>query len=183
LRRIADLIRARPDITGRELAEALGYSESKSIYYWLEKSGYTLRAFRRAVLRGEWPPGRPRASVREGVPYGLEIPILVGFGDDGQPIPGEEVLLIDAPDVRYVLPWPDGDLAPFFLAGDRLLLSDRSPNSGDTVLVRHEGRLRLYRFLRLGHETALLHPFDATVQLGPPAPPVLAVVAGLLRRL
>ena len=37
---MAYFILANPNITGKELAAKLGYSEPKSIYYWLEKAGY-----------------------------------------------------------------------------------------------------------------------------------------------
>ena len=40
LKQMAKLILQNPSITVRELANTLGYSEEKSIYYWLEKANF-----------------------------------------------------------------------------------------------------------------------------------------------
>lgn len=51
LDRIAHLIREDPAITVAEIARRLGYSEEKSVYYWLEKASIKgIKEFKRIVL-------------------------------------------------------------------------------------------------------------------------------------
>jgi hypothetical protein len=186
LQRMADLIRARPDITSRQLADLMGYAEVKSIYYWLEKNGFTLRTFRNAVLLGEWPPGQNRLSLRERVPYGDpdSIPILAGFDDAGDPLLEGETLNLKSAGVRFALRWQHEHQSPLFERGDLLLLSDRQPGDGEAVLVqRQDEPLTVFRLYRVGKEILLVDACHPRRSLGAPLPPILAVVAGLLRPL
>ena len=53
---MARLVLADPNITARQMAEKLGYAEQKSVYYWLEKSGFKgMKDFRKAVLSRTFP--------------------------------------------------------------------------------------------------------------------------------
>lgn len=45
------VVRAHPTITVHELAREMGYSEDRSVYYWLRKAGFRgLRDFKESVL-------------------------------------------------------------------------------------------------------------------------------------
>jgi hypothetical protein len=184
LLRIADLIRERPDVTSRELAEHLGYAEAKSVYYWLSKNGFTLRSFRAAVLRGEWPPGQNRLALREYAPYGTGdgIPLIVGFDEQGAPeVEGGFLDLRDS-GVRYAFRWQQEHEIPYLEAGDILLLSDRAPQNGATVLVRHgDGRLGLCRFYQVDRGILLIEAWHPQRLLDEPLPPILGVVTGVVR--
>src|SRR5690606_36790877 len=72
LQRMSQLVRERPDITVRELADALEYSQERSVYYWLNKAGFRgIRQFRDAVLRGEWAGSAGNRSQAGG----CELPL------------------------------------------------------------------------------------------------------------
>ncbi len=61
LEKIIALVRARPTITVRELARELGFSEERSVYYWLRKAGHKgLKSLKEQVV---W--AGPPAAVRE----------------------------------------------------------------------------------------------------------------------
>ncbi len=54
------LVLADPNVTAREIAKQLGYAEEKSVYYWLQKSGFTgMREFKKSVLRRALPSPAP----------------------------------------------------------------------------------------------------------------------------
>lgn len=184
LLRMADLIRSRPDITSRELADQLGYAEVKSIYYWLEKNGFTLREFRRAVLRGEWPPGQNRLALREHEPYDpVRVQLIRGFSEEGEPITTDTIVTMEWAKVRYALRWEETSY-PCLLPGDILLLSDRPPRNGETVLSRGtRPPLALYRYYRIGDDILFLDLLDPRRIKTEPLPVILAVVAGVLRSL
>lgn len=51
INQMAQLVLANPTITAKELAKKMGYTEQKSIYYWLKKAGFKgMKDFRKAVL-------------------------------------------------------------------------------------------------------------------------------------
>jgi hypothetical protein len=55
------LVLADPNVTAREIAKQLGYAEEKSVYYWLQKSGFAgMREFKKSVLRRALPSPPPR---------------------------------------------------------------------------------------------------------------------------
>ena len=64
---MAYFILANPNITGKELAAKLGYSEPKSVYYWLEKAGYSgLKDFKKMVLSRSFPiPSQTVETTRD----------------------------------------------------------------------------------------------------------------------
>lgn len=71
LERMAALIREDPAITVAEIARRLGYSEEKSVYYWLEKARVKgIREFKRMVLTEHLtrpsPPLRPPEQEVQG---------------------------------------------------------------------------------------------------------------------
>src|SRR5690606_4064858 len=72
LRRMSDLVRERPGVTVREIARELGYTQERSVYYWLNKADFQgIRQFRDAVLRGELAP----RGKEQGVPAGHSVPL------------------------------------------------------------------------------------------------------------
>lgn len=51
LEKMAQLVRENPAITVKQIAKELGYSEERSVYYWLEKGKYKgIKDFKRAIL-------------------------------------------------------------------------------------------------------------------------------------
>lgn len=97
LQRMSQLVRERPAITVRELADALGYSQERSVYYWLNKADFRgIRQFRDAVLRGEWGGS---AGIRSQA-GGYELPLYrmsqLPFDRD-QPPPSSRRLVVETP--------------------------------------------------------------------------------------
>lgn len=53
---MARFLLMNPSITAKELARKMGYAEEKSIYYWLNKAGFSgMKEFRRKVLSRQFP--------------------------------------------------------------------------------------------------------------------------------
>lgn len=123
LDQMAEIVRSKPAISARELAVICGWSEPKSVYYWLRKGRYRgLNHFKECVLTREPPPLELRESPAE---YGTGVQ---------WPLPG----------VSFAYRWPSGDAHPFICAGDVLLGSPHPPfRDGDLLLYREAGRLRL----------------------------------------
>jgi hypothetical protein len=132
---IAQLVLQDPSISVRELAERLGYSEEKSVYYWLHKRGFRgIRAFKRAVLTGQY---RSQWSARE--PSGARpgrLPVAERYARNGEPLfTGETIpVLLDKGRGLYVLRYPgppDGAFAP----GDLLVVGPPDLERAEWVIV------------------------------------------------
>jgi len=121
LEKIVSLILQDPFLTAAEIARRLGYSEEKTVYYWIEKAHYSsLVAFKRAVLSGQYQP----PSAQEQSPhYGL-LPIIRGFSRDGSPLLTENRYhgMAAFGDIRYAWQY-DGPTQWVIMAGDWLLLA------------------------------------------------------------
>lgn len=154
VRKMARVILQNPSASGRELADALGYSEPKSIYYWLRKEGVRgVRDLRRRVLRGEIAPAAGIAAPAAGeapVPYGhtASLPLAVSLTDRGEPVFGDAALT--APTLTaaaFALHWQAE--APIGGRSDGLVLvvdPKSNVSDGDLILgVDVAGNPRLWR--------------------------------------
>ena len=129
LDRMAQIIRENPTATVREIAAQLGFSEEKSVYYWLQKERFRgLKEFKRAVLTGRYPRSpyvlgstTSRAREAEDAYEAFRPPIAVGFSPDGTPILGEKRSAVRlAAGVRSFVLVVDGNAyAPSFCRGTR----------------------------------------------------------------
>lgn len=128
LEQMADLVRQQPAISARELAGLCGWSEPKSVYYWLRKGRYRgLKHFKDIVLAQAEPAIQLREPEAE---YGTNV---------GWPLPG----------VSFAYRWTSADAHPFVCAGDLLLGNPHPPfRDGELLLYREAGRLRLAHFYR-----------------------------------
>lgn len=168
LEKIVALIRAQPTITVRELARELGYSEERSVYYWLRKAGHKgLRTFKREVLGGRYglpmtEPAGDAEHLADGVQEGpLEI--------------APRVLTVST---RVYEPW--------VRAGDELHVDPKAqPASGDLVLVDLPGEDDALRRCYLQPPSLLLtHPGDPRdwIDTGTTRARLKGVVIRLIRR-
>lgn len=195
LNAIAVLIRENPAITVRELASRLGYSEAKSIYYWLEKGGYHgIKRFRQAVLRGDYPPETGAGAVRDAVggdwqPSGWpDIPVVEKITPAGEPVLGPGPLHLPWPlPVAPLLSlcWPNDDYAPLVQAGDQLLLErDRGVGDGDLILAQENGTgLALRRVYLCDQGQLWLHPLRPRFYERPPGIGGLRLIGRIFRLL
>lgn len=194
LNAIAVLLRENPAITVRELASRLGYSEAKSIYYWLEKGGYHgIKSFRQAVLRGDYPP-EATAAVREPVgdhwqPAGWpEVRVIEKITPAGEPVLGPGALYLPWPLPQasvLSLRWPNDDYAPFVQAGDQLLLErEGGVGDGDLILVQENGAaLALRRVYLHGQGQLWVHPLRPRLYERRPGSEGLRLIARIFRLL
>lgn len=147
--KIAELIKENPSITVQEISTRLGYSEEKSVYYWLNKARYAgIKDFRKAVLTGRYRPGArryPTSASRAGEAResGLtprlppDVPLVGSFDDKGRPLAtGEGVELKPLPASSRVFAYRPGlDYSPLILPDDVLIVDlARAPAHGDLVL-------------------------------------------------
>lgn len=129
LAHMAALIKQNPSITVREIAEELKFADSKSVYYWLEKSNIRgINEFKRLVLGGEDSPYPSPFSVEiDGVPhYLVSLPLFNWNPKQKKPV--EEWFYL------YHHPQPQGLFAirvethqysPWFLENDVLVVSEK----------------------------------------------------------
>lgn len=148
---------ADPNVTASEIARRLGYAEEKSVYYWLQKSGFSgMREFKKSVLRRALPaPPRTEPPVaRDGVGPGISLYMdsdlktarttlqshldgHLGHGSFG-------VLLTRA------------DYQPLAGAGDVLIVDPGAPSfQGDLMWVSVRGRMHLVRQYGMSDQSML----------------------------
>ena len=130
LRAMASFIRANPTATVRELAAHMGFSEERSVYYWLHKLGFRgLKEFKRHVITGR------------------------GLGEAGAGEAREEEA--DYAFTEQVV--TTSEYSPWILPGDRLEVAPkRPPVDGDLVLVDLPGAKAALR--RYYGRSTLVHP-------------------------
>ncbi|NPV71201.1 MAG: hypothetical protein HPY55_11265 [Firmicutes bacterium] len=194
LEQIAQVIREDPSVTVKDIARKLGYSEEKSVYYWLEKGQFKgLRDFRHAVLTGRFPRGSYIVGAGDpakdpGATYPLhEVPLITSFSPEGRPIPSSQNVSSMVPASRDTFGFILGtdEYSPFLVRGDVLLVDPpASVGQGDLVLVNSEGNPRIVRFYSAGGNQVLVHPAhpaEAAVQSAQ-AVRVIGKVTGVVRR-
>jgi len=202
--RIAGLIRDNPSITVREIANALGYSEEKSVYYWLEKARFRgIREFKRAVLTGRFLPervygaaARGHGHVREPATYLLyparRLPFVAQFGPQGRPVFAQEDEISPRferlSDRAFAYALEDSCYAPLFAEGDLLVVDpEREAADGDLVILYLDaGLVALRRYYTRGTRPLLLHPVtgeDLPDEDRGAGPPVCGVVLQVIRKL
>lgn len=144
LEKLARLIRQQPDITVRNLADHMGYSETKSIYYWLRKAGFAgMRAFRNAVLRGDYPvlPSVREHETPRPVGFGLDLPLIERLGPNGRIIPGDRTYPLpwdqELVQKLFVYRWPGARVDDLVNPGDALIVEPcTAVHQGDLVLIQ-----------------------------------------------
>lgn len=143
LKEMARLIVENPTMSARELAAKMGYSQEKSIYYWLGKAGFKgIKDFKKRVLKGEYVPGPPPAVPRRSAPARTR-----------ETAAGEH-LVLPSPPYRIERPLGEGAFAhaletdeysPLAVKGDVLIVDpSRTPADGQLVLTDRDTVARYY---------------------------------------
>lgn len=168
LEKMVSLIRAYPAITVRELAQQLGFSEERSVYYWLRKAGHRgLKTFKKEVLGGRQPADDLESSAdKEARPQGVH---------EGAASYPPHVMTVAT---RAYEPW--------VRAGDELYVDPRAvPVNGDLVVVDLPGEPDALRRCYLQPVRILLtHPGDPreSIRIDEQAVNLKGVVVRLVRR-
>lgn len=141
LAQMRSLVRSRPTITLRELANALGFAEERSVYYWLRKGGHKgLKEFKASVLAAHLP---------EADAGGAGAPAGVATGSRSQEELGSVVL-------------ETNEYSPWLLPGDRLVLAPgRAPQDGQLAVIALPGEPYAVRRFVVGPPPLLVHPADS----------------------
>ncbi|MDI6893531.1 MAG: hypothetical protein AB1503_04065 [Bacillota bacterium] len=192
LEQVAEMVRQNPAITVAEIAQKLGYAESKSIYYWLHKARFRgFKEFKKAVLTGVFPERLRRPSplpnrVRERrVPYSSDLlPLARGLGPDGGPVWAGVSSLPrrDLSERAFALDWLSGEYFPFFMAGDHLAVDPEAPlQSGDTVLGIAGELPVLLRYYGPEASPLFAHPVTGQPQDSSPPPTLVGRVMAVYR--
>lgn len=194
LDQLAAKVRQNPAVTVQEAARALGYSEAKSIYYWLHKARFRgFKEFKKAVLTGVFPERLRRPSplpnrVRERRPAysGDLLPLARGLGPDGGPVwAGISPLpRRDLSEEAFALDWLSGEYFPFFMAGDQLAVDPEAPvHPGDTVLAIAGELPVLVRYYGPEASPLFAHPVTGQPQEWSPPPTMVGRVMAIYRNL
>lgn len=140
------LVLADPNVTARQIAKSLGYAEEKSVYYWLQKSGFSgMRDFKRSVLKRTLPSSRrAEGFARDGGETFLPLYSSLqrkALGTDLQrhllEVMGQE---------SYGVVLTEVDCEPLAGQGDVLLVDPGAPAfQGDLQWASVHGRMRLVR--------------------------------------
>lgn len=160
---MADIVRERPAVTARELSAICGWSEPKSVYYWLRKGHYRgLNHFKETIL----------AQVRQR----LELHETMSEYGSGVtwPLPG----------VSFAYLWSSREAYPFVSPGDVLIGNPHPPfRDGELLLYRDQTGLRLAHCYRDNGELrhAPIGP-DAGLRQGIPHD-LIGRVTGIVRPL
>ncbi|HEY8531838.1 MAG TPA: S24 family peptidase [Limnochorda sp.] len=185
LRRMSQLVRERPGVTVRELARALGFSQERSVYYWLNKADFQgIRQFREAVLRGE--VGTPSGSARTATAYAVPLYRFSQIPFPSQePPPTSRHVLVDVPPLPelFAVEAEGSEYVPLIEPQDQLIIDPSAePRDGDLVLVVLRGYGPAIRRIFGQNPTWLVHPCRGRPLEAHHAPPViLGRVTRLLR--
>jgi len=179
---MAEMILTHPTVTARELARALGFSQERSVYYWLHKAGFAgLNEFRTAVLTGEY-----RIALRSGrgtMPFRArhvaELPLLAAERSPaGAPIDYVLTTRTVSPDAFAVTAESD-DYRPLVERNDVLLVDpEEEPSDGDLVLVRCGAEPPRLCRIYVGPRRLYVHPVT-----GKPLPELLHGAVTVLGRI
>ena len=140
------LVLADPNVTARQIAKSLGYAEEKSVYYWLQKSGFSgMRDFKRSVLKRTLPTSRrAEGFTREGSDTFLPL-----FSGPQQKALGTDLqlhLLGVVGHESYGVVLVEDNCEPLAFPGDILLVDPGAPAfQGDLQWASVRGRMRLVR--------------------------------------
>lgn len=186
LRRMSDLVREHPGVTVREIARELGYTQERSVYYWLNKADFQgIRQFRDAVLRGELAA----RGTERGVPTGHSVPLYrmsqIPFETDSRPPASRQVVIGEpwSPDL-FALEVEGTDYLPLIEPQDQLVVDPAGePRDGDLVLVMVRGYGPAIRRIFGQHPTWLVHPSRGRPFEAQHSPVILGRVVRLLRNL
>lgn len=178
--KIAAIIRQQPSVTAREAAAALGYAESKSIYYWLGKIGFTFTDFKSAVLSGVFPRGKEYLAESIAL-YDAGLPIAARFDEGGHPVLEGATAPFGWPGALFALLWQDSSYLPEVSRGDYLVVAAGLSEHPQMVIVRDDqGTLRLARLIDEGPEPFMVEvTFRHTWR--PPFPTLIGRVAAIVR--
>ncbi len=177
LEKIARLIIENPSITVQEIAKQLGYSEERSIYYWLEKGNFRgIKPFKKAVLTKQFFINGPGPAygeenrikeLGEGERYALKrVPIVGQFSLNGHPDISEssQFLITDrvlGPDAfAFVL--ETNDYLPLANFREMLIVDPQAAlENGDLALVWTKTAGILLRRYYADERPLLVHPTRA----------------------
>lgn len=186
LQKIARLIATNPSITVKQIAREMGYSEEKSVYYWLEKGRYYgIKQFKKAVLTGEFQrKPRDRSEIKDRgfslVPE--DLPVARGFTPDGKP------LLVDVPshysrnlgESMYAWVVKGTEYSPFLKTDDVLVIDpDAQVSDGDLVLLVRDSRPEIRWYYRGNLFVHPLNPHDVLRDQSSPSGKVSNIVRNL----
>lgn len=196
LERIAQVVRENPSATARDIARRLGYSEEKSIYYWLDKGQFKgLKDFRQAVLTGRFQQGpyivgqgqtqQERGEIASDTLN--NVPVATSFAPGGRPVFSGSTVSAMFRTSREAFGFLLGiqEYAPTLLKGDILIVDPAlSPSRGDLVLVFWEGTPKVVRFYPADEKAVLIHPSELTAAATVTwdAFRLMGKIAGIIRR-
>lgn len=147
LAQMANLVRANPSITVREIARELQFADNKSVYYWLDKYKFHgLRDFKRAVLSGRQPRDEGLTVEVGGKQcYAARVALFSWNPKEKTPI-GEWCFLHDEPNPQGLFAVQVGDerFGPWLIPHDILIIAagHGAPVDG-WVLLTGEGQFHL----------------------------------------
>ncbi len=145
---MARFLRENPSATVNQLAEHMGWAESRSVYYWLNQSGYKgIREFRAAALDRSVPFGEENHILRDN-PIQTYIPIVrhIASPKHYEYATEDFLCLVETSNKAFAYLITDSLWAPFLIAGDLLVIDpDVKPKEQDLFLawVRGYGTLIL----------------------------------------
>jgi len=185
--RMAEIILQRPSVTARQLAQAMGFAQERSVYYWLRKAGFAgLKAFRTAVLTGRYAVAVPAAhSGRLRAPQVAEVPLVPAQTPTNAAPSGYVVTTQPVGRGAFALTIDSDEYRPLVERNDVLLIDpDQQPADGDLVLVQPGSGLPVLCRMYPGGRPRFIHPITGrplAASYGSDDATVLGRVVGLQR--
>lgn len=146
---MARLILADPNVTAKQIADRLGYAEEKSVYYWLQKSGFSgIKDFRTSVLRRALPGPAPRRRETQVARDSGETGIALFTDSDGKTSRSSLQNHLDENlgHESFGVLLTRTEYQPLAGAGDVLVVDPGAPSfQGDLMWASVRGRMLLVR--------------------------------------
>jgi len=138
LSKMADLVRENPSITVREIASALQFADSKSVYYWLDKHHFRgINEFKREVLSDPklFTEGLTIA-VNNRELYLARAPLYSWNPKEKNPV-GEWCFLYNHPHPQGIFAVRVGDrnFSPWLMPNDILIVERHNHNRADDWIL------------------------------------------------
>lgn len=191
LDKMTSVVREDPSITVKELTRKMGFSEQKSIYYWLAKQGYRgLREFKRAVLAQRHAievdanavsePGKRTKPITTADGHIVAaLPVATGVSLEGTPVWSQSTIHLEVPKTLASTAYAirASDLLKTGRSSEWLIVDPvEIPRDGQQVIAStRDGQRHICRYISVGSAKRLFHLTGEELTGAP------AVITGVLK--
>jgi len=156
---MAALVRENPNITVREIANRMNFSDNKSVYYWLRKGNYQgIGEFKQAVLTELDGPEGINVLCAGKSQFLIKIPMRPWHNRKPEPVEQWFYCFYDYPNPRgiFAVTVETNEFSPWFYQHDILVINTNTAITGPAWVLGRKGRS--YAIYRCDTNQNLYHP-------------------------